>query len=135
MSNTPDTPAPVDRTLDTTLGFKLDEVEIGRVTGHFDVTDDHKQPFGIVHGGVHAAFAESLASVGTYRAVAEEGKIAMGMSNNTSFLRSMTGGTARGEAIAIHRGGTTWIWDVTIRDSDERTVAVSRMTIAVREAR
>jgi 1,4-dihydroxy-2-naphthoyl-CoA hydrolase len=135
MSNLTEPRVPLDRTLDGTLGFKVDELEIGRITGHFEITDAHKQPYGIVHGGVHAAFAESLASIGTYRAVAADGKAAMGQSNNTSFLRSMTEGTAHGEAIAIHKGRTTWIWDVTIRDEEQRIVAVSRMTIAVREIR
>lgn len=135
MTNLPEPRVPLDQTLDAKLGFQVDEFEPGRVTGHFEVTDAHKQPYGIVHGGVHAAFAESLASIGTFRVVAENGSIAMGMSNNTSFLRSMTEGTAYGEAIAIQQGRTTWIWDVTIRDADQNTVAVSRMTIAVRQPR
>ena len=58
-------------------------------------------PPGIVHGGAHAALAESLASVGTFRAVAESGNIAMGMSNNTTFLRSVSSGSIHAEAIAI----------------------------------
>lgn len=135
MSNLPEPRVPLDRTLDATLGFTVDELEVGRVTGHFEITDAHKQPYGIVHGGVHAAFAESLASIGTFRAVAEDGNVAMGMANNTSFLRSMTGGTAYGEAVAIQQGRTTWVWDVTIKDADSNTVAVCRMTIAVRKAR
>jgi uncharacterized protein (TIGR00369 family) len=99
------------------------------------VTNKIKQPFGIVHGGAYAAFAETLASVGTYRAIAEQGKVAMGMSNQTSFLRSVTEGTVHAEAIAIHRGSTTWVWDVTLTDDEGRVCAVSRMTIAVRELR
>jgi uncharacterized protein (TIGR00369 family) len=126
---------PVSDDLNAALGFTIDEVEPGRVTGHAPVTNKIKQVFGIVHGGAHAAFAETLASVGTYVAVAEDGKVAMGMSNNTTFMRSLTEGTVHAEAIAIHRGSTTWIWDVTLKDDDGRTCAVSRVTIAVRELR
>lgn len=121
--------------LNSALGFKMDEFEDGRVTGSFEVDDRVRQPFGIVHGGAYAAFAESMASAGTFFAVAEEGKVAMGMSNQTQFFRPKTDGTVTAEAIAIHRGNTTWVWDVTMRDESERVLAVCRMTIAVRERR
>jgi uncharacterized protein (TIGR00369 family) len=134
MNNEPHSEMNTDD-LGRALGFEIDEVEIGRVTGHFPVTNKVKQPFGIVHGGAHAAIAESLASLGTYRAVAEDGKVAMGMSNQTQFLRSVSEGTVRAEALAIHRGSTTWVWDVTLSDDDDRVCAVSRVTIAVRELR
>lgn len=123
------------RDLNAALNFKIDSVEEGNVKGHFDVHDGVRQPYGIVHGGAYAALAETLASVGTYAAVAPEGKIAMGMANNTQFLRSVSEGTVSAEAVAIQRGRTTWVWDVTLTDSEGRTCAVCRMTIAVRERR
>lgn len=121
--------------LNSALGFEFDEFEIGRATGHFEIADSVRQPFGIVHGGAYAAFAESLASVGTLRAVAEQGKIVMGMSNQTQFLRAKSSGRVDAEALAIHRGSTTWVWDVTMRDEESRVLAVCRMTIAVRDRR
>jgi uncharacterized protein (TIGR00369 family) len=87
---------------------------------------------GIVHGGVYASISETLASMGTGFAVVDTGGIPLGMSNNTSFLRPVTEGTIHAEAIAIHRGRTTWVWDVTMRTDDDRVCAVSRVTIAVR---
>jgi len=71
----------------------------------------------------------------THRAVAPEGKVAQGMSNQTSFLRPITEGTVHAVARARHRGRTTWMWDVEILDDADRLCAVSRMTIAVRDAR
>lgn len=121
--------------LNSALGFEFDDFEIGRVTGHFEIDDRVRQPFGIVHGGAYAAFAESLASAGTFAAVAESGKIAMGMSNQTQFLRAKTEGRVNAEAVAIHRGSTTWVWDVSLRDEEDRVLAVCRMTIAVRDRR
>jgi 1,4-dihydroxy-2-naphthoyl-CoA hydrolase len=135
MNDHPQPILPLDEDLNSALGFHVDEVEIGRVTGHFDVENRVRQPFGIVHGGAHAALAETLASVGTFRAVAGDGKIAMGMSNDTSFLRATTSGTITAEAIALSQGNTTWVWDVKLTDEQDRLVAVSRVTIAVRERR
>ena len=43
--------------------------------------------------------------------------------------------TIHAEAIAIHQGGTTWVWNVELRDEQDRLCAVSRLTIAVRERR
>ena len=95
----------------------------------------HLQPYGIVHGGVHSSLAESLTSAATYMAVKDEGKIAIGQANDTSFLRPMSEGNINALAVARHRGSTTWLWDVEITDDQGRLCALSRMTIAVREAR
>ena len=122
----------IDGTFDTLYGLEITSLEEGRVTGTVPVLDRVKQPFGIVHGGVHCAIAESLASVGTWNAVKDQGMIAMGVSNQTSFLRPASEGELNAEAVAIHKGRTTWVWDVSVRDSQGRLCAVSRMTIAVR---
>jgi len=107
----------------------------GTIAATVPVRAELKQPFGLVHGGVFAAIAESLASMGTYLGVHEQGMAAMGLSNNTNFLRPMFAGTIHALARPFHRGRTTWLWDVEIRDDDERLCATTRMTIAVRPAR
>jgi 1,4-dihydroxy-2-naphthoyl-CoA hydrolase len=97
------------------------------------VSDRVKQPAGLVHGGLFASIAESIASLGTYRSVSEQGKVAMGLANHTSFLRPITRGTVHAEARVRHRGRSTWLWDVDVTDDEGRLCAVSRMTIAVRD--
>jgi uncharacterized protein (TIGR00369 family) len=57
------------------------------------------------------------------------------MSNNSTFLRSIREGKIHATARRIHRGRTTWIWDVELTDDDGRLCAVSRVTIAVRPLR
>lgn len=93
------------------------------------------QPTGVVHGGVYASIAEAVASGGTNWAVTPRGEVGLGMSNNTSFLRSASSGTLHAEARPRHSGATTWVWDVEIRDDEQRLCAVSRVTIAVRRRR
>lgn len=95
----------------------------------------HLQPHGVVHGGVYASLAESLASAATHRAVQENGEVAFGMANNTSFLRVITEGHVNALARARQRGRTTWVWDVELTDDEGRVCALSRMTVAVRPAR
>jgi uncharacterized protein (TIGR00369 family) len=98
------------------------------------VRDHHKQPAGLVHGGVFASMAEAMASLATWMAVQGEGKVAQGLSNQTSFLRPILGGTIHAVARRRHRGRTTWLWEVDITDDEGRLCALVRMTIAVRDA-
>jgi len=99
------------------------------------VRDEIKQPAGLVHGGLYAAMAESMASFGTGLTVLAQGESAMGLSNSTSFLRPITAGHVHALATRIHRGRTTWVWDVRFSDDADRTCALTRMTIAVRPQR
>jgi 1,4-dihydroxy-2-naphthoyl-CoA hydrolase len=99
------------------------------------VEDRHKQPFGVVHGGVYAALAESICSASTYGAVHEDGMVALGQNNDTTFLRAITEGHVNALARTRQRGRTTWVWDVELSDDDERVCALVRMTIAVRPRR
>ena len=101
--------------------------------GRVAVRDELKQPFGLVHGGVYAAIAESLASIGTARVVVPEGKSAQGLSNQTSFLRPITAGVIHAAAIRKHRGRSTWVWEVEMSDDAGRLCVLTRMTVAVRD--
>ena len=116
------------------LGFEVVETEPGLARGRFPVEDRVRQPFGIVHGGAYAAMAETLASLGTYVAVHEDGMVAMGQSNYTSFLRPVSEGYVDAEARARHRGRTSWVWEVDFTDHEGRLCAMTRVTMAVRPA-
>jgi uncharacterized protein (TIGR00369 family) len=129
----PEPPEAVDTGFDGLYGLELIEVGDGLMRGRVLVRDELKQPAGLVHGGVYAAIAESLASLGTFRAVAGQGKVAMGLSNQTNFLRPITEGVVQARAVARHRGRTTWVWEVECADGADRLCALSRVTVAVRE--
>lgn len=132
MSESLSSPAPLSGTLDQVLGFETLEVGAELARARAEVRDRHKQPLGLVHGGVYAALSESLASQATYTAVADEGKIAVGLSNHTSFMRPILSGTVHAEARCRHRGATTWVWEVEMTDDEGRLCALARVTMAVR---
>ena len=121
-------------TLDSVLEFEALEVGPELARSRAVVGEQHKQPLGLVHGGVFAAMAETIASQATYMAVAEDGNIAVGLSNHTSFMRPILSGSVHAEARRRHAGRTTWVWDVEMTDDDGRLCALSRVTIAVRAA-
>ena len=118
---------------DSLYGLELTEVEEGRVEGRVEVRDELKQMAGLVHGGVYASIAESVASLGTALGVSALGKVATGLSNQTSFLRPVTEGTIHAVAQVKHRGRTTWVWEVEITDDQGRLCVLTRMTVAVRD--
>ena len=123
---------PLDQTLDGVLGFETLEVGPEHARSRALATSSLKQPYGLVHGGVYAAMAESLASQATARAVHADGNVAVGLSNHTSFMRPVLDGYVHASGRRVHRGSTTWIWEVELTDDDGRLCALSRVTMAVR---
>jgi 1,4-dihydroxy-2-naphthoyl-CoA hydrolase len=117
---------------DKLYGLQMLECGAELARAQIEVRDELKQPAGLLHGGVLASIAESLASLATAVAVLPEGLVAMGQSNNTSFLRPITQGVVHAQATRLHKGRSSWVWDVRFSDADGRLCAVTRMTIAVR---
>jgi uncharacterized protein (TIGR00369 family) len=115
------------------MGLAIESATTDRVTASLEIDPArHMQPMGLVHGGVFASIAETLASVGCALSAYPEGKGAAGMENHTSFLRSISSAqkiTAVAEA--VHRGRTTHAWEVRIMDSQGRLVARSYVRLAV----
>jgi 1,4-dihydroxy-2-naphthoyl-CoA hydrolase len=119
---------------DRLYGLELVEFSDTEVRARVQLRDDLKQPMGLLHGGMYASIAESVASLATALGVLDDGQVAMGLSNSTSFLRPVTEGAVHAHATRLHRGRTTWVWDVQFSDDAGRLCAVTRMTIAVRPA-
>ena len=126
---------PAPGTLDDVLGFELLEAGPDGCRARFSIEERVKQPAGLVHGGAYAALAESMVSATTYLAVADDGNFAVGQSNHTTFMRPATEGTVHAVGVPLHRGRTTWVWDVTFTDDEGRLCAATRVTMAVRPAR
>ena len=111
-----------DRFVDA-AGLVVDEASGQRVVAHIDVGPSHHTPWGIVHGGVYATAVESAASIGACLAVEDRELIAVGLTNTTHFLRSITAGRVRVEAVPLNQGRTQQLWRVDITDGTERLIA------------
>jgi 1,4-dihydroxy-2-naphthoyl-CoA hydrolase len=119
---------------DALYGLELVDCSDSLVRGRVSVRSELTSPAGRVHGGVLSAIAEALAVRGTSSAIASEGKVAVGISQLTTSLHPITGGTIHGTAVRRHRGRTTWVWEVEMADDEQRRCAVARVTIAVRDS-
>ena len=116
-------------TFDAHYGLEIEAATADEARGSVPVADGVRQPAGLVHGGVYASMAESLAVAATQAAT---GRVAAGHSSQTSFLRPITTGTVHAAGRARHQGRSTWVWEFDVTDDDGRLCALVRMTVAVR---
>src|SRR5919197_2897384 len=104
------------------LGMRFVEVSADKVILTWDVTRQLLQPFGLLHGGVHASAVETAASVGAGYWWADRGTV-VGVSNQTDYLRAVRDGTLTATGVPIHRGRSQQLWQVEITDEQHRLVA------------
>jgi 1,4-dihydroxy-2-naphthoyl-CoA hydrolase len=100
-------------------GFVVTEMTGTRVAGHVDLGPDQHTPWGVVHGGVYCTVIESAASIGASSAVLERGQFAVGVNNNTDFVRPMTTGRMAVVAEPIQQGRTLQLWQVVLTRADD----------------
>ena len=105
------------------MKFEVTEASGSRVAGHVELGPDQHTPWGVVHGGVYCSVVESAASIGASTAVLEHGQFAVGVNNNTDFLRAMTAGRVDVVAEPIQQGRTQQLWQVLLTREDGKLVA------------
>jgi uncharacterized protein (TIGR00369 family) len=118
-------------TLMETLGIDVKEATPERVVATMPVTPRVHQPFGILHGGASVALAETVASVGATVSLDPETHHAVGLEINANHLRAKRDGTLTATATPLHKGRSTQVWQIEIRDERGALVCVSRCTLAV----
>jgi 1,4-dihydroxy-2-naphthoyl-CoA hydrolase len=128
---------PFDRCFDAQYGLEVLSHELdekGSVRARVRVRDELLNHLGVVHGGVFASAAEALASRGTALEVMPRGRVALGLSNDTTVIASPSAGIITLDAEVRGRGDQEWVWNVDARDDQGRLCANSRVTVAVRDA-
>jgi 1,4-dihydroxy-2-naphthoyl-CoA hydrolase len=113
------------------LGIEWLEISGERVVARMPV-EGNVQPYGILHGGATAALCETVASVGTAVRVGAEKRVT-GVELNINHLRAVTNGQVTATGTPLHVGRTTAVWDMRVHDDDDRLIAVSRLTLAIRD--
>lgn len=103
------------------------------VRAELEIGPQHRQPYGVVHGGVYSGLIETVASVGAALFAMDHGFSVIGLDNHTSFLRATRKGKLSAVAKPVQRGRRTHIWDVSVYDEQEREVASGRVRLLVLE--
>lgn len=111
-------------------GLAFTEVTGTRVRGEIQLGPEHHTPWGVVHGG-YATAVESAATVGASAAIADLGQVAVGVANNTDFLRPITAGTVQVLAEAIQQGRSRQLWQVAVTSVDNgKLIARGQLRLA-----
>ena len=117
----------------TAMGLRFVEARPDKFVAELPIDDCHRQPYGLVHGGVYAGMIESICSTGAALNVWSEGKSAVGLENTTAFLRAVRSGVLRATARPVVRGRRSHVWEAEIKDDRDRLVASGRVRLLVLE--
>ena len=110
------------------MGVTLTEATPERVVATLLVRQDLCTAGGILHGGAHMAFADTLGAVGTVLNL-PQGKRTTTTDSSTKFIGgAAVNTTVTGECVALHRGRTTNVWQTSIRNEQGKLCSVVTQT-------
>ena len=114
---------------DEKLGLEVTEWTAERVRGRAPV-NGNTQIIGLWHGGASATMIESLGSLAATAHAGPDRK-AVGTELNVSHLRSAREGWVCGEAVAVHLGGTSAVYQIDLTDDAGRHLATGRLSCRI----
>jgi 1,4-dihydroxy-2-naphthoyl-CoA hydrolase len=110
------------------MGVQITEASPERVVATMRVRPELCTAGGILHGGAHMAFADTLGAVGTILNL-PQGKRTTTTDSSTKFIGgAKVDTTVTGESIALHRGRTTMVWQTSVRNADGKLCSVVTQT-------
>ena len=118
-------------TMMSVLGIEITDFGENHISGKMPVDHRTKQPFGLLHGGASAAFAETLGSMGAGKHVDLKKYSVVGVELNSSHLKAVRTGWVFGKATPIRVGRTLQVWGIDIKNQEDDLVCKSRLTLAV----
>jgi uncharacterized protein (TIGR00369 family) len=110
------------------IGVEIESVANGIVRGRMELADKHLAPNGYLHAAAVVGLADTACGYGCLLSLPEDGIGFTTIELKTNFVRTAKTGTITCEATLVHGGRTTQIWDATVRDPDERALALFRCT-------
>lgn len=114
------------------LQIQFTKVEDDGLQAIMPVSEEHKQPLGLLHGGATAALAETMGSIASVLATSGERPSAVGVELNINHLRSATEGVVTGICRPIKVGRSIHVWAIDIFDHLGQQISVSRLTTTVK---
>jgi uncharacterized protein (TIGR00369 family) len=112
------------------LGMEFVEVGDDFIRARLPVDERTRQPYGLLHGGVSVALAETLGSCGAAHVV-PEGYQVVGLEINANHLKGARSGWVTGTTRPLHMGRSTQVWAIEIHNESGELVCISRITMAV----
>lgn len=116
------------------LGIEITQLTETSISGKMPVDERHIQPMGMLHGGGSVVLAETLGSIASNLLVDRSKYACVGLEISANHIRPVPKGKwVFGTATALHIGRNTHVWNIELRNEDNKLTCVSRLTMAVVE--
>lgn len=105
------------------LGVEFVSVERTKVVGRLAVRAELGNANGVLHGGAFMAFADHVGAIGAVVNLPKGANTATIESKTNFFLPGRIGDTLTAEALPLHIGRKTMVWQTRITGQDGRLLA------------
>jgi len=110
------------------LGIEYLDGADGYLKARMPVDERTFQPAKLLHGGASMALAETLGSFGSALITNLNEYEVRGSQLSANHIRSAKNGWVIGEAMLIHKGKNTHVWNIDIKNEKGDLVSTCRMT-------
>jgi len=111
------------------VGFRVVEIEDGRIAAELDIRPDLLAPNGFLHAATVIALADTACGYGCIAHLPDGAENFTTVELKCNFLGTARDGTLACIAKAAHLGRTTQVWDATVaRQADGKPIALFRCT-------
>jgi uncharacterized protein (TIGR00369 family) len=115
-------------TLMETLGIVYTNIGADFLEAKMKVLPQVHQPMGLLHGGASVALAESVGSAASHMFIDNENYIVKGIEITANHLRSKREGEVTAVATILHKGKTTHLWKIEIKDEQDQLISFCKLT-------
>jgi uncharacterized protein (TIGR00369 family) len=124
-------------TMMETLDMKFTDVdaERGVVKMTMPVNSKVHQPMGLLHGGASAALAESIGSAASVLYIDRNKQAVVGIEISCNHLKGKREGMVTATAKILHKGRSTHLWEIIIRDEEDNMISHCKLTNMVIDKR
>lgn len=122
-----------ENTLLQHLEIKITEIGPDFLVATMPVNSTTHQPYGVLHGGASCVLAESVGSVASNLILDSAKAYAVGQSITANHLRPVSSGLVSAKASIVHKGKKSHLWEILIRDENDKLVCLSTLTMAIIE--
>jgi uncharacterized protein (TIGR00369 family) len=109
------------------LGFRLTQVEPGKVTIEMDADQRHANPMGTLHGGVLCDLADAAMGM-AHATTLEEGESFTTLELKINFLKPVWTATLKAVGVVVKRGKTIAMGQCDVTDDKNQLVARASCT-------
>jgi uncharacterized protein (TIGR00369 family) len=116
------------------LGMRVEQAGPERTVLTMECRHELTMPYGVLHGGAVAALADSAAGIATMASL-RPGEAFATVEMKLNLLGAVREGTVTAEAVVVHRGRRTAVYEVKVTDGRGRLIALFLCTQMILEQR